>query len=680
MRDREPGPSAGARRGLSVRIRLIAIALLPTVLVLPLLLLLVVGWWASGFDRLLIVKVNGDLTIARQYLERLKERSDETLHALADSTAFARVLEARDAAATRQFLVRRRAELGFDFLHLVGADGRLVVGGGAEDPGGTLPRHPVLAGALAGRAGTEIDIMEAAELARAAPGSEARARIDLVDTPNAVPTDRLAETRGMVILSAVPVRLPDGTPGALAGGRLLNQNLDFIDTMNDLVYKDASLPEGSRGTATLFLDDVRISTNVRLFEGQRALGTRVSAAVRRAVLDEGRIWLDRAFVVNDWYISAYEPIADGSGRRIGMLYVGFLEKPFRLQKMAFVAAVVAAFLVVAALSIPVFLRWARAIFSPIERMDATIEQVEAGDLGARTGHVANRDEIGRLAHHFDGLLDSLQARDRELREWAEELDRRVDLRTRELRAANQRLAETQQQLVMSEKLAAIGEITAGVAHEINNPVAVIQGNLDVAREILGAAADPVGTEFGLIDEQVHRIDLIVGKLLQFARPAEFAESSGAYRPADVITDSLLLVRHSLARAEIEIRRLDLAAGWIAMNRTDLQQVLINLFVNAIHAMPDGGILSIATHDTIWRDGPAVSITVSDTGLGIDPDTLPRIFDAFFTTKARQGTGLGLSISYSLVSQAGGTITATSSPGVGSVFTVQLPADTSTGPT
>src|SRR5690606_985998 len=98
------------------------------------------------------------------------------------------------------------------------------------------------------------------------------------------------------------------------------QNLVFIDTINDLVYRAGSLPEGSQGTATLFLEDVRISTNVRLFEGKRALGTRVSAEVRAQVLGRGETWLDSAFVVNDRYISAYEPIVDTAGQRVGMLY------------------------------------------------------------------------------------------------------------------------------------------------------------------------------------------------------------------------------------------------------------------------------------------------------------------------------------------------------------------------
>ncbi len=138
-------------------------------------------------------------------------------------------------------------------------------------------------------------------------------------------------------------------------------------------------------------------------------------------------------------------------------------------------------------------------------MNDTIGRVEAGDLGARIGTGGGRGEISRVARHLDDLLDQVQERDRRLRGWASELNDKVAERTRDLQEANRCLERTTEQLVMSEKLAAVGEITAGVAHEINNPVAVIQGNLDVARQTLGARADEVATEFDLIDDQVHRI-------------------------------------------------------------------------------------------------------------------------------------------------------------------------------
>jgi len=674
-----PEPAAPPRwretlsRLRSVRVRLLAIALLPTLLILPAVLAVVVTWWTQQFDRLLISKVNGDLTIARQYLDRLMERSDETLHALGDSVAFARVADRGDPDAMAAFLDQRRRAMGLDFLYVLDAQGRRIAASPAATAGeGAADLWPVERRALDGRASTEINVFSASQLARLSPELATRAHIALVPTPGAVPTDRAGEDRGMVVHSGTPVNVPGAGRAALVGGLLLNQNLDFIDTINDLVYRSGSLPEGSAGTATLFVDDVRVSTNVRLFEGRRALGTRVSKEVREAVLGEGRVWLDRAFVVNDWYISAYEPVVDSHGRRVGMLYVGFLEAPFLALKRASLAAVAVGFLLVAMVATPVLLRWAAGIFRPLEAMNATIAAVEGGALSARTGVTATSDEIGRVAHHLDAMLDLLQQRDGELRRWTQELDRRVAERTAELQAANAELAATQRQLVMSEKLAAIGEITAGVAHEINNPVAVIQGNLDVARDVLGTAAGPVRTEFNLIDQQVHRITIIVSKLLQFARPAEFAGHLDPVAAREVIGDTLVLVQHLLSRTEITVTREETATRLVLMNRVEMQQVLINLMVNAIHAMPRVGTLTLRTRDEARGGQAGIRIEVADTGAGIPPERIGRVFDPFFTTKPQGGTGLGLSISYTLVERAGGTMTVESAPGAGTVFSFWLP--------
>lgn len=662
----------GLRRGRSIRYRLLAIALLPTLVILPLLLVATMARWEAKFDALLTSKVNADLTIAHQYLARILENTGEHLSALTGSIAFRDAAMRDGGTGLAAYLDENRQRLGLDFLFLVQRQGSATKPVGPLGQDGLRTDWPVLEAALAGEAKTAIDIFSKQELAAIAPELAARAQLELVPTPNAVATDRASETRGMVVHSASPALLPDGGDAALVGGILLNQNLIFIDTINDLVYRAASLPEGSQGTATLFLEDVRISTNVRLFEGKRALGTRVSAAVRRTVLDEGLVWLDSAFVVNDWYVSAYEPISDSFGRRVGMLYVGFLEAPFARAKTETIIGIIVAFLVVTAASVPIFLRWARAIFKPLERMTGTIARVEEGDLGARSGLTDGSDEIGRVAVHLDSLLDQLQQRDRDLRRWNDELNDRVAERTRELELANRQLEATTKQLVMSEKLAAIGEITAGVAHEINNPIAVMQGNLDVVRSVLGDRASDLSTELRLIDEQIHRVSQIVTKLLQFAKPEEYAGYVERHRVADVISDCLPLVQHLLGKADIDIERDDGATRQVLMNRTELQQVLINLIVNAIHAMPDGGRLSLISRDET-RDGrDGIRVDVVDTGIGMAPDVLSRIFDPFFTTKRRQGTGLGLSISQTLVRRQGGSLTVESEPGKGTTFSIWLP--------
>ncbi|WP_081944430.1 sensor histidine kinase [Thalassospira australica] len=653
------------KRTRSVRFKLLAIALLPTLVILPLLLGVMMVRWNGKFDALLTSKVSADLTIAHQYFTHILENTGEQINALGQSVSFQDVLASDDAGAVAKLLETQRETLGLDFLYL--SEGRDLNTGAGQSG-----NWPVITRALSGTSSTSVDIFSNAELAAVSSKLAERAQLDLVDTPNAVPTTRDRETRGMVVHSASPVTLPSGQKAVLVGGILLNQNLGFIDTINDLVYRQNSLPEGSQGTATLFLDDVRISTNVRLFEDRRALGTRVSSAVRQTVLEDGKVWLDSAFVVNDWYISAYEPIKDSYGKRVGMLYVGFLETPFTQTKYESLLILIGAFLFVAALSVPIFLRWARGIFKPLERMTTTIAQVESGDFSARTNLNKVRDEITLVADHLDNLLDQVQERDKRLRAWNDELNARVDARTSELRKANLALEETTKQLIMSEKLAAIGEITAGVAHEINNPVAVLQGNLDVLRDLLGEHAKLGDTEFRLIDEQVNRINLIVTKLLQFAKPEEYAGFVERHSVPLVIEDCMPLIAHLLGRAEIDVVRDHQSTRLVLMNRTELQQVLVNLMVNALHAMPERGTLTLIDVDEMRRGRPGVRITICDTGIGMTPDVLNRIFDPFYTTKRREGTGLGLSITKTLIDRQSGFLDVTSTPGKGTEFTIWLP--------
>lgn len=645
----------------SVRLRLLVLALAPLVVLMPLLLLLGLSRWTSDYDELLIANVESDLRIAEQYLARLMAGTGDELNGVAESAEFAQVLRSDETRQTAYFEGKRQ-ELELDFLYYLPV----------SEARGEAADWPVITTALNGRSDTQIDIFGASDLDRLSPDIAAQARIDLIETEAAVPTDRVTEDRGMVVHAASPVQLA-GQEGVLVGGILLNRNLQFIDTINALVYLNAITGGDRQGTATLFLDDVRVSTNVRLFEDVRALGTRVSAVVRGAVLGEGQTWLDRAFVVNDWYISGYLPLTDSFGGRIGMLYVGFLEAPFAAEKRAAIVSMMAAFAAVLVISVPLFLWLAKGIFAPLERMTHTMRDVGKGNMSARNGEVGSRDEIGQVAAHLDDLLDQVQDRDRRLRAWADELNQRVEERTSELREANAKLEDTYRQLVMSEKLASIGEITAGVAHEINNPVAVIQGNVDVIVETLGTEAEPVMTELALIDRQVTRIRSIVGKLLKFARPTEFSESEELVSLGPVVEDCLVLVEHVLTKGNITVETRLQPVPPTRIDAGEMQQVVINLIINAAQAMSGVGRLTL-TLRAETRDGvEGASLTVRDTGPGIPPDKLDVVFDPFFSTKRGEGTGLGLSISQSLIQHAGGRITARNPQEGGAEFTVWLPA-------
>jgi two-component system NtrC family sensor kinase len=654
----------------SVRIKLMAMVLVPLLLGVPLLMGLVWTWGNQAYDRMLRAKASADLVSAHESFERAKQDVGQNLQAIAESSRLAELLrENPSSGAISRVLEGIAAADGFDFLHYLDPQGRGV----APPTPASRAVWPAVAAALAGAPHTTVDVFSPTELAGLAPTLQDRARQALLTEAAAVPARRVEEQRGLLIHAAAPVPGSDGAPiGVLEAGVLLNNNLKLIDGINAILYGDGGLPLGGRGTTTLFLGDARIATDVRLFEGHPALGTRASAAVRLQVLEAGEVLLDIAPVVDETYASAYEPIVDGRGARVGMLSVGFQEAPFRRAKWTAFGTLCAVFLGLSGLGAALSLRWAGGVFRPIEQIHGVIQRIEAGEATARVGAVAGDDEVGRLATGFDHLLDTLAGQREELQRWADELDAKVMKRTTELAQAYQVLSQARQKLLVSEKLAAIGELTAGVAHEINNPVAVIQGNLDVLQEALGPAAEPVREEIRLIHQQANRIHQIVARLLQFSRPGEFAGYVEAVDVNGMLQDCLVLTRHNLERHGIAVNLSLAAVDAVDGNRGELQQVFINLLINAVQAMPDGGTLTLSSVDQPLADGAqGVLVKVADTGHGIAAADMDRIFDPFFTTKKGSGTGLGLSISYAIVQRYGGEIAVRSSIGGGAEFSVHL---------
>ncbi|HEY5718111.1 MAG TPA: cache domain-containing protein, partial [Motiliproteus sp.] len=497
--------------------------------------------------------------------------------------------------------------------------------------------------------------------------------LPLVATPRALPTERVAEDRGMVIHVVYPLVTSYGEVFAfLSAGVLLNGNFQFVDSLRDLVYAKGSLVEDSLGTVTVFLGDVRISTNVpsRLdAPGRRALGTRVSREVSERVLVRGENWIDRAFVVSEWFVSAYEPIVDVNGDRVGILYAGFLETPFKQSYFQALQWLVGLFVAVTLLCVLLAVLGAKAIFRPIEAMAKVIREVREGhDL--RIGKLDSRDEIAELALRFDDMLDQLQLQREQIQSAAVVLEQKVEERTSELQQKTRDLQEnldllnrTRQQLVAKEKLAAIGELTAGIAHEINNPTAVILGHMDLLMQDLGELGEPVRGDADMIVQQVYRIRAIINNLLQYSRPNDYVSKLAPVDLNRVVNDSLALVRHDLERKAAQVK-LDLRASQlVGGNHQQFQQVLINLLVNAMNAIDPQGRLTIRTRD--WFDS-GVLLMVRDNGCGIAAETLPRIFDPFFS-QTKGGTGLGLSVSYGILQRFGAEIEVRSRPGVGSAF-------------
>lgn len=232
--------------------------------------------------------------------------------------------------------------------------------------------------------------------------------------------------------------------------------------------------------------------------------------------------------------------------------------------------------------------------------------------------------------------------------------------------------ELEEQVVRADKLSSIGLLAAGVAHEVNTPLAVISSYAQMLAKQVEQSGAENGNEakiLGKITAQTFRASEIVNSLLNFSRT-----SGSELTPTDVnrtIEDTLGLVAPQLRTAAVTVEK-HLNAGLLAQaNAGKLQQVFLNLVLNARDAMPHGGTLSIATNESV--DG-VVEVRVSDSGVGISEAMQRRIFDPFFTTKGPQrGTGLGLAVTYGIVQEHSGTITVDSTPGHGTTFTIELPA-------
>ena len=275
---------------------------------------------------------------------------------------------------------------------------------------------------------------------------------------------------------------------------------------------------------------------------------------------------------------------------------------------------------------------------------------------------------------------------------ARRLGKRLEEKNQELENTLKDLKETQAQLVQSGKLAGIGELASGVAHEINNPLTAVMGHsLRLLRkaennEVLKTMKelDPFRTELKIIADASARCKRITDGLLRFSRMSpELKVSSISIN--DVIADTLVLIEYNLKQKNIKlVRRLEDGSKYIKGDHNQLQQVFTNMINNAIHAMPNGGSLTIAARETGSPQPPIksrrlqadkyIEIEFADTGCGIEKEHVSRIFDPFFTTKEPgKGTGLGLSISYSIIKDHGGWIDVKSEVGKGTSFLITLPA-------
>jgi len=328
-------------------------------------------------------------------------------------------------------------------------------------------------------------------------------------------------------------------------------------------------------------------------------------------------------------------------------------------------AIVLALAAVVALAALVGVSARRLVFRPVAELVAATQQVSRGDLQVRAP-VHAQDELGLLAASFNEMSGSLAKARGELQELMDGLERQVEERTDALKQA-------QSQLVQSERLASLGQLSASIAHEINNPLAGILTFAKLLIRTLEAGAPDEASRalclknLALIQRETERCTVIVRNLLDFARerPLELREID----PVAALEEALSLTGHKMALAGIEVKKRFTEAALVRADFGQLRQAFVNILLNACDAMPQGGTLTLGCR-ALSGEG-AVEISIADTGVGIRPENLSRIFDPFFTTKEK-GTGLGLSVVYGIVQKHGGTMRVQSSPGAGTTMTIRLP--------
>ncbi len=596
------------------------------------------------------IRVSSDLNAAREVYQSRIKLVNVSLNITTLGFGFVSALKQQDTQELQQRLGRVSLHAELDFAGIVTGDGKVLCRIG-PDPVPDKRRQPLnpiadlaikrwapIAGTVI--LGEDFLISENPELAELA-------RVPFSPTTTGDPENEIGENSGMALAAAIPVFDKSGLIGVLYGGILLNRSRGIVDSVRDTVFLNQTYKGRTFGVTSIFLKNLRISTNTVNRDGKRAIGTRVSEDVKKRVLLDGDTWTQRAFVVSDWYITAYEPITDIHGDRVGMLGLGILEEKYldiRRKALSVFVLITAAGTV---LAFGLGSLFADRIIVPVRRLIEASRKVSEGDLNPDIGPIS-RGEIGGLQKTFKDMVAAL----------------------------GQRRVESENQLLHSEKQASVGRLAAGVAHEINNP---LTGVLTYTHMLLRRKDldDEVRSDLETIAEATERVRKIVKGLLDFSR-----QTSLHREPADVN----LLVKSSVSLMENQTLlkgvKITFEPGpdipMLTLDRSQMQGVLLNIILNALDATRPGQEISISTKfipSAIDMNHKGIEIAVTDTGSGIKPEHLDRLFDPFFTTKeVGQGTGLGLAVSLGIVQRHGGTIRVRSEVGRGSSFYIWLPVN------
>ena len=545
-------------------------------------------------------------TVVRQRLDTLGRAARQ---AAALQLADAATLDDEALTRARNALIHLKRTQRASFAALLGPGRVVLCRTNSLEAGDTYPPLTVLESAWANQATAGLEFIPASLIETEGLRQEAQVALE-------VPTEVFREA--LALVATVPVTERSGrVVAALVVGELLNNST----VIPDLVAE----PTGH--ILSIWQKDICVATNARRKDGSRAVGEKL----RRTTFAPGaREGFQTVELAGQPQKAIRTNIRNSTNYIVGALQVGIplkeIDEPRRRALLVIVLASVGG----AAIAIVIAFYLARRISRPLLQVVAVTRRVARGDLSGEVP-VVGKDEIGELARSFNQMIRDL--------------------------------SQAQEQLVRSQRLAAIGQLAGSVSHELRNPLSVLRSSSYYLRTQLPDADPKIAKHLNIIEQEIASANKIITDLLDFSRTKP---------PTLQHTYLNYIIEEALSRIEVPTTvtvKLELREGLPALKADtfQLEQVLGNLLTNAIQAMPEGGTLTVGT-DRL--DGRLIA-TVRDTGAGIRPENLEQVFEPLFTTKAR-GIGLGLAVCKTLIENHGGTISVESAVGEGTTFTLSLP--------
>jgi len=547
-------------------------------------------------------------------------------------------------------LERLRIKYNLDYLTLVNPEGVVIAGSRiSENSGINISDNPLLVNALTGNVASGTLLLTHDELLLKSVKLAEQAYIPLIKTERSRPSNQDVEDRGMVLETAVPILSDEHKVCSVVfGGILLNRKFDLVDRIREAAF-DVDIYGGKPlGTVTIFLWDTRITTNVIKEDSTRAIGTRVSDEVYTTVLENGERFGDRAFVVNDWYLSAYDPIRDPSGQIIGILYVGLLEKKYLDYKSELTLKFLAVGLLALLLSVTLATFFSAKIRKPILKLVDATRRISSGNLATRVTGINSSKELNELTDSFNSMAQSLEIRSRQLEDASKEL--------------KQAYKET------DEKNRSYLEMLGFVTHELKSPLASIVFAIGSLRDnLLGPLND---AQEAVLKSSAKSADYLNSTIMNFLNLSRIEEGElrlklwkvslcqGIVDPAvqrlsEIIADNGMKVQCNVS-PNIEI----------TCDPNLLTSVFQNLLSNAVkYGKPNSDIkieLERESEDFL-------ELSVYNEGSGFSNEDAAGLFTKFTRFSAekyntKSGTGLGLFVTKNIITKHGGEIWAESEPG------------------